>query len=1182
MLLPRAVAYSCLLAALSPAAGIAPREPAWFEPAADPSAGFATGFARSARWSAGPTGAWITLAREGSQQSIRMRFEGANAAAPCRFEGRVAGVSHYMLGADSRSWRRSVPRHEQVVCAGIYPGIDIAYHGADGEIEYDLRIAPGADPSRAAVAFEGVDAIEPGPGGELILRSRAGLVRQQAPIAYQQDAGGRRAVSAAYRIERGRVRFETGGYDKSKPLVIDPIVTSFDSSFAATIVAIDTDRFGNLYLAGSIAGGADPRLTPQAAGRDAWLSKRDRTGRVIYSLATGGSGTDTTAAMVIGPSDDIYLAINTDSKNIPRNRDTTRPVGAGFEAVLMRLPPDALSIQYSMYIGGRGEDVAYDMTVDGRGFAYVVGETSSIDFPQVNPLNTGFAGLVAAFIVSVDNDGNYQYSTLFGGFTSRHVNLKVRAARDDSVYVSGLNDGIDFPVVGGLTTQPTRKPHPFLTRFDFDRASFLRPRISGYMPDGGKGLAIDPVTGEVLLLGDKLTRWNADGNTPIWQDLITGAALDVDEEGNAYVVGQTNTVPPGLINAVSACNNAVRGGTDGTVVKVNPAGEVLMSTCLTGPLPVTTAGVVFPLTATSLLVAGQSQAPGGAASAYLASLDLTCATTGASNNEVRIGGAGGGFQTTVYAPNECDWLPVPNSDWILPLGPAGARYRGTTQIGYTIPPNGPTPRLGWVATGGALIRVSQDAGTIAITAPGIGEIVRSGTVTIRWTGSPVSTTVEVFNRANGQLVFSGAVQGAETAGVPLPSGIYRVVVAGVPRDFDVALDAPAAAPSIVSPSQGAQLAGSTQTLAWTRVTGAQRYEVEVIDATAGAVAELLISTTDPDTSTIYSFGGSTRYDLRVRACSAACGPWSAARNFGVNPGTIPGVKPAISSAAVQNGNAARIVWGAVTGADLYRVLIVQPSSGPGGGALTVASARTSGTEALLPVPSGAASALVAACTGRGCGPFSDPAAINPGGPNPAAPMIGQPAAGSTVDGPAVLFSWTRVPGDNGSNTTYRLYVQDLSRQSAALDVFTTQNFWAAAFRAEGARYDAVVIANPGTNAASQGAAAGFNVRGSSAPSPTLAQPAFNGSIARGSVQLAWTPVPGATLYEYFIARGADTAARGVTTGLNAIVPLTTAGAHSAIVRACPASKQCTPGSGDNWGPWSNLGGAGVTNFTVTQ
>ena len=39
--------------------------------------------------------------------------------------------------------------------------------------------------------------------------------------------------------------------------------------------------------------------------------------------------------------------------------------------------------------------------------------------------------------------------------------------------------------------------------------------------------------------------------------------------------------------------------------------------------------------------------------------------------------------------------------------------------------------------------------------------------------------------------------------------------------------------------------------------------------------------------------------------------------------------------------------------------------------------------------------------------------------------------------------------------------------------------------------------------------------------------------------------------------------------------------YSAIVRACPAGATCAFGSDAGWGPWSNVAGPGVTNFTVT-
>src|SRR5688572_1884285 len=193
--------------------------------------------------------------------------------------------------------------------------------------------------------------------------------------------------------------------------------------------------------------------------------------------------------------------------------------------------------------------------------------------------------------------------------------------------------------------------------------------------------------------------------------------------------------------------------------------------------------------------------------------------------------------------------------------------------------------------------------------------------------------------------------------------------------------------------------------------------------------------------------------------------------------------------------------------------------------------------------------------------------------------------GTVVEGPTALLTWNRIAGDNGSNTIYRLFIQDLSRQSAALDVLTTNNFYGAYFKAEGAAYAAQVIANPGPSE-SAGPAAAFNVRGTSSTAPTIVFPANSSAVSAGNVQLGWTPVPGATLYQYFVAVTGQSAATatGVTTGLLVQVPLAAVGgantSYSAIARACPSGATCAAGSDAGWGPWSHLAGPGGNTFTV--
>ncbi len=488
-----------------------------------------------------------------------------------------------------------------------------------------------------------------------------------------------------------------------------------------------------------------------------------------------------------------------------------------------------------------------------------------------------------------------------------------------------------------------------------------------------------------------------------------------------------------------------------------------------------------------------------------------------------------------------------------------------------------------------------------VTQPSAGQVLSVSGVTFSWTAVSGATSydVRVVTLSNGATVFTGSMAGggSTSALISLPNGSYefrvRACVASTcggfgTRQFSVSLLAPAGAPTITAPTAGAVLTSSVQTLRWTAVTGSGQlplsYEIELVDVSTG-LTELTVRMPSNFLSTVTALR-SGQFRMRVRACEAGCGPYSATVQFTANVPAAPSTAPTITQATVNGSNQLSAQWTAVSGAEWYELYVVQPApAGPGGGALTVAARQVFGTSVTVPLPVGAANAIVRACSGNGCGPYSSSAAVNPGGPNPSAPQLGQPLAGSVVNGPVVLFTWSRVPGDNGSNTVYRLYAQDLSRGTTALDVQTTNNFYAAYFNAEGARYDALVFARPGTAQEVLGPTVGFNVRGVSPNAPTMVAPTHLGTVAAGNVQIGWTSVPGASLYEYFVAvPGQAGAANGVTPGTFVQVPLGAIGGvptlYSAIARACPAGATCVSGSDAGWGPWSANAGTGVTNFTV--
>jgi hypothetical protein len=554
----------------------------------------------------------------------------------------------------------------------------------------------------------------------------------------------------------------------------------------------------------------------------------------------------------------------------------------------------------------------------------------------------------------------------------------------------------------------------------------------------------------------------------------------------------------------------------------------------------------------------------------------------------------------------CSWNLQSSAPWARVISTQN-ESNGTLIVATDVNTGG--PRSATISIGNQTVTVSQ-TGTVGnlaapdILAPAPDQTLDVQGITFRWT--PVSGadgySMRIYG-ANGAGVpsFVGTTGGQTSSStlVSLPfeneydffvrscAGGFTDLHCGSYRSvrFKIVLEAPSRSPTVLFPPEGSTLTTSTHEIKWTAVPGATSYRVELttIPFDFSVRRELRINVTG--TSTIFSMR-STGYSMRVWPCNTKCGTGSRLVLFSVNLPPVPTVAPVVSSAAVFGGNQLEIKWQPVTNADLYVVQAVQPPpAGPGGGALTVASGRTSAHLLTMPVPTGAADVIVAACNGNGCGPYSLPYRIFPPGPNPAAPILATPIPGSTIQGPTVLFSWNRIPGDDGSNTTYRLFALDFSRQATALDVLTKDRFYGAYFQAEGTRYDALVIANRGLTQV-QGPPAGFLVQGNSASAPTMMMPQHEGTVKAGMVQLGWTPLPIAGLYEYFVAvRGQSNAtARGVTTGLVVQVPLQAMNGqptgYSGIVRACTPGATCAFGSDANWGPWSNIAGPGVTNFTV--
>src|SRR5262249_42967865 len=130
--------------------------------------------------------------------SLTMKLIGADPSSRAKALDPLPGKRNYFLGADPSKWRANVPTFAKLRYGEIYPGIDLVYYGAGQRLEYDFIVAPGADPGKIRLAFEGASGMRIDDNGDLILTTPLGDIRQRRPIIYQETNGGRREVAGKY------------------------------------------------------------------------------------------------------------------------------------------------------------------------------------------------------------------------------------------------------------------------------------------------------------------------------------------------------------------------------------------------------------------------------------------------------------------------------------------------------------------------------------------------------------------------------------------------------------------------------------------------------------------------------------------------------------------------------------------------------------------------------------------------------------------------------------------------------------------------------------------------------------------------------------------------------------------------------------------------------------------------
>ncbi len=444
-------------------------------------------------------GMTVALGTDTASEVLTLRFVGrANPHPHITTSEPLTGTVNVLRGPESQI---GLERFAVLTYEAVWPGIDVRFRVQRGILKYEFLVSRGADVGQIHLAWEGAKSLTLARDGTLRLMTDRAPLTDAAPTSFQ----GSQQVPTRYVLERGdRFTFKVGTYDRDRPLVIDPGLaywTFLGGGFGDTGYGVAVDAAGAVYVTGSTA------------------------------------------------SPDFPSA---DQPKVAPGYDHTH--NGHSDVFVVKLDPRGETLVYWTFLGGAGSEDASGIAVDATGAAYVIGQTSSPDFPSADQTRVApgydqtYNGQGDGFVVKLDPRGERLLYWTFLGGTGNDAALGTLAVdATGAAYVSGLTDSPDFPSAD-RTTVAAGYDHTYNGQSD------------------GFVVKLDPT-------GDTLAYWTFLGGTNL--EIAQGVA--VDAAGAAYVTGYTGS--PDFPNADQVApgydHTHTAGGRHPFVLKLDPLGETL-------------------------------------------------------------------------------------------------------------------------------------------------------------------------------------------------------------------------------------------------------------------------------------------------------------------------------------------------------------------------------------------------------------------------------------------------------------------------------------------------------------------------------------------------------------------------------------------------------------------------------
>ena len=362
-----------------------------------------------------------------TQESRALRWSVAGGRpVPPRAEKPREAKLHRLLGPEA-SWERDVPTYGGLRYPGVLPGVELWFEERTEGVEYGFRAERGADLRRVELEYDGareVRVVEEGRAlevdlGEGVLREQGLHCAQEGVDRGMKAVGCRFAHARPVGQDRWAYAIEVDVEEPERPVVVDPLVLwntylGGRGSYNA-LRAIQQNSTGDVFIVGTTD---TPPLSPpldvsRAFGglggvSDVLVARFNREGGLIWSALLGGGGGDLGMALVMGDSDELYIAGSTGSpdfqRQLPDGGTASSPTLGLVDGFVARLDSSGTQLDWFVRLGGNNVDFVNDLLRTPDRQLYVIGNTTSTNIPNLKGVTDPTIRGEEGFITRINPD----------------------------------------------------------------------------------------------------------------------------------------------------------------------------------------------------------------------------------------------------------------------------------------------------------------------------------------------------------------------------------------------------------------------------------------------------------------------------------------------------------------------------------------------------------------------------------------------------------------------------------------------------------------------------------------------------------------------------------------------------------------------------------------------------------